>query len=298
MKARRGTLSAIFLVAALFMLGSPVLLRGQTTPSSGKPTSAPTPTPSTATPPLDLPRDDSTKSSAMPLDTAPVNAEEDAAAKAFQDVPLADATKKIDLGEAFAKKYPNSRYLPVVYSNLTMLYLNTNQVQKMEEVGDKEVALTPTDVQTMAILGQTIPRALSSGADAQKELTKAEDYSKRAIEVTPTISKPPNLTEQQFADAKNVTLAMAHSGLGLIYLKRGKYNEAIPELELSVKLDPTPDPVNYYLLGTANQKGSHFTDAVDAFTKCASTQGSLQQTCKNGAEEAKKLSNTQLSVPR
>jgi tetratricopeptide (TPR) repeat protein len=299
MKARRGTLSAIFLVAALFVLGSPALLRGQTTPSSGKPTSAPTPTPtpSTATPPLDLPRDDG-KSSAMPLDTAPVNAEEDAAAKAFQDVPPADATKKIDLGEAFAKKYPNSRYLPVVYSNLTMLYLNTNQVQKMEEVGDKEVALTPTDVQTMAILGQTIPRALSSGADAQKELTKAEDYSKRAIEVTPTISKPSNLTEQQFADAKNVTLAMAHSGLGLIYLKRGKYNEAIPELELSVKLDPTPDPVNYYLLGTANQKGSHFTDAIDAFTKCASTQGSLQQTCKNGAEEAKKLSNTQLSVPR
>jgi tetratricopeptide (TPR) repeat protein len=282
------------------MLGSPALLHAQTTPSSGKPTSAPTPapTPSTATPPLDLPKDDS-KSSALPLDSAPpVNAEEDAAAKAFQDAPRADATKKIDLGEAFAKKYPNSRYLPVIYSNLTMLYLNTNQVQKMEEVGDKEVTLTPTDVQTMAILGQTIPRALSSGPDAQKELTKAEDYSKRAIEVTPTISKPLNLTDQQFADAKNVTLAMAHSGLGLIYLKRGKYNDAIQELEQSVKLDPTPDPVNYYLLGMANQKASHFTDAMDAFTKCASTQGSLQQTCKNGAEEAKKLSNTQLSVPK
>ena len=245
---------------------------------------------------MDLPKDDS---KSIPLDTAPpVNAEEDAAAKAFQDAPPADAVKKIGLGETFVKKYPNSRYLPVIYSNLTMLYLNTNQVQKMEEVGDKEVALTPTDVQTMAILAQTIPRALSSGPDAQKELTKAEDYSKRAIEVTPTISKPSNVTDQQFAEAKNVTLAMAHSGLGLIYLKRGKFNDAIPELEQSVKLDPTPDPVNYYLLGMANQKASHFSDAIDAFTKCANTQTSLQQTCKSGAEEAKKLSNTQLSVPK
>jgi tetratricopeptide (TPR) repeat protein len=298
MKARRATWSAISLAAGLLLLGSPALLRAQTNPSSSKPTSAPTPTPTpnTTAPPTDLPKDDS---KSMPLDTAPpVNAEEDAAAKAFQDVPPADAVKKIDLGETFVKKYPNSRYLPVIYSNLTMLYLNTNQVQKMEEVGDKEVALTPTDVQTMAILGQTIPRALSSGPDAQKELTKAEDYSKRAIEVTPTISKPSNLTDQQFAEAKNVTLAMAHGGLGLIYLKRGKFNDAIPELEQSVKLDPTPDPVNYYLLGMANQKASHFSDAIDAFTKCANTQSSLQQTCKSGAEEAKKLSNTQLSVPK
>jgi hypothetical protein len=49
-----------------------------------------------------MPRDDS---KSMPLDTAPpVNAEEDAAAKAFQDAPAADAAKKIDLGETFVKK--------------------------------------------------------------------------------------------------------------------------------------------------------------------------------------------------
>jgi tetratricopeptide (TPR) repeat protein len=295
MKARRGTLSGTTLAAGFLLLGSPVLLTAQSSSMPAAQSPAPAPTPATSA------KDAAKPGAAMPLDAAPpVNAAEDADAKTFQDVPSADATKKIDLGEAFAKKYPTSRYLPVIYSNLTMLYLNTNQVQKMEEVGDKEVQLTPTDVQTMAILAQTIPRASSGGsaADAQKELSKAEDYSKRAIEVTPTISKPANLTDQQFADAKNVTLAMAHSGLGLIYLKRAKYNESIAELEQSVKLDPTPDPVNYYLLGMANQKASHFADSAEAFTKCASMQSSMQQTCKNGAEEAKKLGNTQLSIPK
>jgi tetratricopeptide (TPR) repeat protein len=244
---------------------------------------------------------DAGKADSLALDSAPpVNAEEDGAIKSFQEVPNTDAPKKIELGEAFVQKYPNSRYLPVVYSTLTLLYLQTNQVQKMEDVGDKEVKLTPNDVQTMAILAQTIPRAMgnATSADGVKELAKAEDYSKRAIDVTPTIVKPANISEEQFASAKNAALAMAHGGLGLIYLKRGKVAEAIPELDQAVKIDPSPDPVNYYLLGLANEKASHFTDAEAAYSKCAALQSSMQNTCKSKAEEAKKLGNTQLSVPK
>jgi tetratricopeptide (TPR) repeat protein len=230
---------------------------------------------------------------------APVNAEEDAAFKAYQDLPVTDPKKKIDLGEAFVQKYPQSRYLPIIYNTLTSAYVQTGQVQKMEEVGDKEIALNPNDVQVLAVLGQTIPRALKSTTqDPQKELDKAERYSKRAIEVTPTLTKPDNLTEESFANAKNITLAMAHSGLGLIYLQRGKYADAIPELEQSVKIDPTPDPVNYYLLGLANLKTSHFEDAAAAYTKCTAIPSAMQQTCQKGAEEAKKLASTELSAPK
>lgn len=230
---------------------------------------------------------------------APVNAEEDAAFKVFQDSPMTDLKKKIELGEAFIQKYPQSRYRPVIYSTLTSAYLNTGQVEKMEEVGDKEVELNPNDVQVLAVLGQTIPRVINAKtADPTKELDKAERYAKRAIEVTPTVAKPDNLTEENFTNAKNVTLAMAHSGLGLIYVRHAKYAEAITELEASVKIDPTPDPVNYYLLGLANVKASHFEDAATAYTKCASIPGQMQPTCQKGAEEAKKLASTQLSAPK
>jgi tetratricopeptide repeat protein len=230
---------------------------------------------------------------------APVNAEEDAAFKAFQDSPVADPKKKIELGEAFALKYPQSRYLPIIYNTLTSAYVQTGQVQKMEEVGDKEIALNPNDVQVLAVLGQTIPRALNSTTqDPAKELDKAERYSKRAIEVTPTLPKPETLTEESFTNAKNITLAMAHSGLGLVYVRRQKYAEAISELEQSIKIDPTPDPVNFYLLGLSNQRASHFEDAAAAFTKCAAMPGPMQPTCQKGAEEAKKLASTQLSAPK
>ena len=187
-----------------------------------------------------------------------------------------------------------------MYQALVSGYFATQQVPKMLDAGEKEIELNPNDAPILAVLGQTLARTYKPNApDAAKQLDKAELYSKRAIEITPTLTKPENLTDDAFANAKNDTLAMAHSGLGLVYIRRGKFSEAIPELEQSVKSDvhPEPDPVNYYLLGVADKQTSHFEAAAAAFTKCASVQSSLQATCKNSADEAKKQGSTQLSAP-
>jgi tetratricopeptide (TPR) repeat protein len=231
----------------------------------------------------------------------PVSAEEDAAAKAFQAMPNTDLPKKIAAGEDFLTKYPESRFRSAVYSALTMAYLQTGNTAKGFEMGDKEVALKPDDVQILAILSQTITRSMNAGTpEPAKQLAKAETYAKRAIELTPTLAKPEGMADQNFIVAKNETLTMAHSGLGLAYLREGKYNEAIPELEQAVKIDPNPTPeqTNLYLLGLANQKASHFDQAVIVFGKCAAMAGQLQAPCKTAADEAKKQSSTQLSAPK
>jgi tetratricopeptide (TPR) repeat protein len=230
---------------------------------------------------------------------APVNAEEDAAFKALSDVPSTDQAKRIELGEAFLQKYPNSRYRSPVYGSLIMAYVQSGQVQKMEETADKEIALNPNDVQVLAVVGQTLPRAMNSKTpEPDKVLSKAEQYSKKAIELTPTIPKPATVSDDSFTMVKNQTLGMAHGGLGLVYIRRGKFSEAIPELNQAVTIDPTPDPVNYYLLGMANAKTSHFDDSIAAYNKCAAAAGTMQETCKKGAEESKKLGGTQLSAPK
>jgi len=212
-----------------------------------------------------------------------------------------DAAKKIEAGEAFLLKYPETRYKSPLYGALTYAYLQAGNTQKMQEYGEKEIAIAPNDVSTLAILGQTLPRGLhgsTSTPEAQQVLAKSEQYSKQALDITPTLPKPENMTDEAFTSAKNQTLAMAHSGLGLVYVRRGKNAEAIPELEQAVKIDPNPDPVNYYLLGMANKITSHFDDAITAFNKCATMTGPLQGTCKAQAEDAKKQSATQLSAPK
>jgi len=284
MKRMKMELAGAMILGILLFGGKDALAQGQGTqqpPAQGEKA------PST-TPPLTL-------NAAPP----PVTAEEEAAMKAFRDAPLADVSKKNQMGEDFVQKYPQSRYRVEVYSWLVKGYYGTGAIDKMEVAAEKELAIQPDDATTLAIMGQTLPRAMNASTpDKDKRLVKAEQYSKKALELIPTLPKPAGLTDEQFTAAKNQTSAMAYSGLGLVAYRRGKFEDAIPSLEQSVKLDPNPDPVNYYLLGVANEKGSHFDDAIAAFTKCASSPGGLQPTCKAGIDEVKKLATTQLNVPR
>ena len=253
--------------------------------------------PSQQQPPAD--KDKQPNPAPLSMDNAPAaSPEEDSASKAVQQA--AEPTKRIQLAEEFLQKYPQSRYRGAMYQALVSGYFATQQVPKMLDAGEKEVALNPNDAPVLAVMGQALARTYNPKApDAAKQLDKAEQYSKRAIEITPTLTKPENLTDEAFSNAKNDTLVMAHSGLGLVYIRRQKFSEAIPELEQSVKADshPDPDPVNYYLLGVADKQTSHFEAAAAAFSKCATVQSTLQATCKSGAEDAKKQSSTQLSAP-
>jgi tetratricopeptide (TPR) repeat protein len=236
----------------------------------------------------------------QPAAAPPPSPEEEAAYKAFQDAPATDVNKKLQLTEDFLKKYPQSRYRPAAYQSLVSGYFATQQVPKLLDAGEKEIALNPNDAPVLAVVAQTIARTFDAKApNAEQELEKAETYSKRAIDIVPTLPKPTNLTDEAFTIAKNDTLEMAHGGLGLVYIRRAKYAEAIPELEASIKdnTHPQPDPVNYYLLGMADSRTSHYDAAVAAYSKCAAIQSSLAPTCKAGADEAKKAGATQLSAP-
>ena len=278
---------------ATMVLAAGVLLFGTHTSAQATQQSAPTLNP-------EKKQDKPAEVTPLTLDAPPpVNAEEDAAMKAFRAAPITDTAKKDQLGEEFVQKYPQSRYRGEVYSILVRGYLSLNQVDKMETVGDKEIELNPNDAQTLAIIGSTLPRVMNASTpDPQKRLDKAEQYSKRALEILPTLAKPEELSDAEFLKAKDQTSALAYSGLGIVAIRRSRFAEAIPNFEQAVKLDPTPDPVNFYLLGLSNEKTSHFDDAVAAFTKCAAVPGALQTTCKAGADEAKKLGTTQLSAPR
>jgi len=278
------------LLLAASLLGSTAAF-GQDKPAQPTPQPAPAPSDNSTTP----------KVAPLTLDSAPppVSAEEEAAIKVFRDEKNEDTEKKDKTAEEFLQKYPQSRYRPEVYSWQVKVYFSQGKIEKMEATADKELELTPNDPQTLAIVGSTLPRAMNASTpEPEKRLTKAEKYCQKSLDLLPTLPKPENITDEVFAKAKNQTAAMAYSGLGVVAFRRGKFADAIPNFEHSVKLDPQPDPVNYYLLGFSNQKASHFDDAVAAYTKCAAIPGGMQSTCTQSIEEAKKLAATQLSAPK
>jgi len=128
-------------------------------------------------------------------------------------------------------------------------------------------------------------------------LDKAELYSKRAIEITPTLPKPENLTEEAFNNAKSDTLVMAHGGLGLVYIRRGKFSEAIPELEQSVRADTIRIPTRELLPAGIADKQTRTMRPRQPHSLNGDGAELVAAACKSSAEEAKKQGSTQLSAP-
>ena len=211
--------------------------------------------------------------------------------RAFESIPDAQFEKKAKAGEEFIRKFSNSALLPNVYSILTVTYIQNGQPEKGFADGEKALALRPNDARTLANLAQAMARLNNpSDPESAQKLQKAEQYAQKCIQLTPTLQKPEGASDQDFTAANNQNLALAHSALATVDIRRGKYAEAIPDLQEAIRLDNGKDPTNLYLLGVANRNSGHYTDAVDAFTKCvAGASGNLQSSCREAVTEAQQL---------
>ena len=228
------------------------------------------------------------------VDLPKANPAEEADYKTFYALKTSDSDPLIQQGEDFLKKYPGSLYRASVYSRLAMAYFSKRDMDKMYASGEKGLELNPDDVDVLSLLGWVLPHTYNPNElDAEQKLVKAEQYSKHALELLANLPKPEGLTDEAFANTKKFELARGHSGLGLVYFRRGKFEDSIAEMKLATQLNPSPDPVDYYVMGFSLQQLKRPGDAVTAFQKCAEIQSSLQGQCNQNMEEAKKQAAAQ-----
>jgi tetratricopeptide (TPR) repeat protein len=228
------------------------------------------------------------------LSAARVDPREDAAYKSFYDIPPVHTDELIRQGEAFLAQYPNSIYRELVYSRLSQAYVVKQNLNRVEEDGEKALALNPNDADVLALLGWAIPHNYDAASpNAGARLQQAEDYSRRALQVLSSLPQPPSMTPEQFAQLKNDRLSQAHSGLGLVYFRRAQFAQAAPEFEQAVRLASSPDPVDYFLLGQSLLQLRQFNDAIAAFEGCGRNSNIFQARCQDSAAQARQLSAAQ-----
>lgn len=238
---------------------------------------SPSPAPAQNTPPA--------KESGKP---PKINKAEEAAYKNVLAAQTGDPAMQIQVGEEFITKFPMSRYVPGVYGMLTTAYYTTGNTDKMFAAGAKALELNPDNVDVLALLAMAIPRRVKSNTpDGPQQLQKAETYAHHAIELIPALTKPETVDDATFEKAKNDKLALCHSGLGLLDIGNKKYDDARTELTQAVQLASAPDPVDYYLLGNADDQASFLNGAIAAYDKCAAT-GPLVAQCKAREDAVKK----------
>lgn len=214
---------------------------------------------------------------------------EEAAYQAFHKTREQDADKKIKLGNTFLAKYPADRYSQAVYEELTQTYYDQKDLANFYSYSDKGLGLFPDSVPLLALSGWVIPRAFTPNEpDADKRLDKAETQERHALDVLSKMGKPTNLSDEQFAQFKTGESAVAHSGLGLIYFRREKYEESAKELQMAIPAEVSPDQTDLFVLGADFENLGQFKQAADAFHRCAQTAGVMQDKCSRYASDATK----------
>jgi len=220
-----------------------------------------------------------------------INPKEEADYKALATLPDNDkstADKKIQLSQQFLQKYPGSRYEESAMNQQVNAYYAKQDWADMYAAADKAIAKDPDDVDVLTVVGWIIPHIYNhDDPDAEKKLDKAESYEKHAIDVIPSLPKPENLSEDQFAQAKAGKLSEAHSGLGLVYFRMQDFPNSVKELQLATNGNGSPDPTDLYALAAGLQQLNRSSEAAEVFAKCGEIPGGLQDRCKQLAAQAK-----------
>ncbi len=245
--------------------------------------------PPSTPPPSQTPQPDLNATAPSQPAVAPPSKDETKAIKSFRETPTSDADKKTQLGEQFIDKYPQSRFRPEVVNWLAGAYGSKSQVDKLQAEAEKEMALKPQNPLSLALLGSNMARAINQQTpDQQKRLDQAQQYSQAALDALQKEQKPEGVSEEKFDAAKKETSSIAHSGLGIVAFRKGKYADAVTNLDEAVKTGGDKDPVNWYVLGKANEAQTNFDPALAAYTKCAAiSAGGMQSACEAGVKEMK-----------
>ncbi|MFZ3215951.1 MAG: hypothetical protein WA192_07825 [Candidatus Acidiferrales bacterium] len=205
--------------------------------------------------------------------------------KAFSKLKADNPDKRIQVGGSFVQKYPDGPFSEAVYSQLSISEYQKQDFDKMDGYADKALALDPDDVTVLVFTGWVLPHS-SNVSPAQ--LDKAEKYEKHVLELLPTLTKPANMTDKEFATAKSEYESQAHSGLGLVNYQRQNFAGTVTEMNKATSSGSDSDPADYYVLGVSLENLQQYSDASEAFKQCAASPNVQQELCKQKAVAATK----------
>jgi tetratricopeptide (TPR) repeat protein len=181
--------------------------------------------------------------------------------------------KNSDSFKAFLTEFDNTQMY--YFQNLMRAAQETNDLPKVLEYGDKALAKSPNDPYSLITVSNIMARRVPSDEkEAEQALKKAEDLSKRALNVmTQLVNANPNLAPEQ----KAAYLSGVNVSVGLVYFNQKKYDDAQKSFQTAIAAD-SKDAEAYMLLGMAyaNQKPPKVDEALDNLAKSVYLKGETE----------------------
>ena len=203
-----------------------------------------------------------------------------------------DPDKSIKLVDDFAKQYPNSPLLSMVYSFGANAYQQKGDVEKVVAYTGRSLQLNPDNLTSLILRIEmlSMPQYLRNhAADKTKILQEAQNDAKHALQLTAQIPRQPHESDAQYQKRLDNFTSQIYGPLGTVHLEmasggpsgldRGELAKAEQELSSAVSSAANPDPRDCYRLGEAYALDGKWDDAILAFKKAGGLgQGTLIKT--------------------
>lgn len=172
----------------------------------------------------------------------PKSQKEVEALMAIQNAPDPDA--RIAAIENLLTNFADTDFKPMVLQMAAASAQQKNDFEKMVVYSERTLEADPNNYAAMLMLANGYAlRTREFDLDKEEKLTKAENYAHKALEILKTAEKPnPNITDEQWTNAKKDLEAQAHESLANAAVVRKKYDVAISEFKLATENTPSPDP--------------------------------------------------------
>jgi tetratricopeptide (TPR) repeat protein len=200
----------------------------------------------------------------------PKSQKEVEAIMAVQNAP--DAKARIAAIDACLTKFADTEYKPMLLIMAAGTFQQMGDAENMIIWAERALEADPKSYQSMLMLGNAYAtRTKEFDLDKEDKLAKAEGYAKKAIEEIKTADKPnPQITDEQWVDAKKQMTAQAHEVLGTSAMVRKKYDVAVTEFKTAADAG-NPDPATLVRLASAYTQSGNPDAALPLLEKVMNT---------------------------
>ena len=170
----------------------------------------------------------------------------------------------IAAAENLLTKYADTEFKDIARFFEASAYQQKGDTAKAQVYAEQALAANPKNYQASLMLSDLIARGTrENDLDRDEKLTRAEKYGNDTIASVNAAQKPnPQMTDQQWDDAKKDLIAQAHDSLGMAALARKRYDVAATEFKMAVDGAAHPEPAYSVRLASAYNNMGKFDEAI------------------------------------
>jgi tetratricopeptide (TPR) repeat protein len=194
-------------------------------------------------------------------------------AMALQDIQNEGAPdRRIQMVDAFEKKFPSSPLLSYAYTEAARAYQQNGAFDEAVQYCRKSLKLDPDNTFSLIIMALVLPQPKllkGSSNEMAAQLSEAAADANRALALLEKLRKRPDETDEQFRARKGSLAAEAHFALGMEEMQQDQFDKAVAEYQAAISSTSKPTFQYYYRLAEADASEGHVSEAVEALQKAS-----------------------------